>query len=154
MTEPYANLPHPDHSQEYYSGVIFKRLIAWVIDAMIITLLSFVLVIFTAFTAIFFLGFATLALSLIYRWATISAWSATPGMLIMSVELRNQIGGRLDGTNAFWHAALFLFFKGMIIPQLVSIAMMLFDARGQGLHDALCGVVAINRAPEGRLARA
>jgi hypothetical protein len=33
-----------------------------------------------------------------------------------------------------------------VLPQLLSIAMMLFGARGQGLTDFVLGTVAINRA--------
>ena len=129
----------------------FKRFVAWLFDAVLITLLTGLFVLFTAFTALLVIGFVTVMISLIYRWLTIATWSATPGMRLVSIHLRNHRGERLDSATAFLHSALFLFLKSFVIPQLISIAMMLFTERGQSLHDAFSGVVALNRPASNRL---
>lgn len=153
MSTPFSNLPDPKSQPEFYSDVLLKRAFAWVIDAIIITGLTFLALIGTALTAIFILGFVTLVISLLYRWFTISTWSATPGMRMMSLELRDHQGLRLTSSTAFWHTALYLFFRGMVIPQLISFGMMLFSDRGQSLHDAFTGVVALNRPSRRAVAR-
>lgn len=154
MDTAFYNLPDPRTQPEFYNDVLFKRVLAWVFDAVAITVLTFLAIIGTAFTAVFVLGLVVLVISLLYRWMTIATWSATPGMRLMSIELRNQDGEKLSGATAFWHTALYLFFRGMVIPQLISFAMMLWSDRGQSLHDALTGVVAVNRASNGRYTRA
>jgi uncharacterized RDD family membrane protein YckC len=154
MSTAFQNLPDPQRQPEFYADVLMKRVLAWVFDALLITGLTFLTVIGTAFTAIFVLGLVTLLISLLYRWMSISAWSATPGMRLMSLELRDHRGAKLSSGTAFWHSALYLFFRGMVIPQIISFAMMIWSERGQSLHDAFTGVVALNRASKGRLARA
>ena len=154
MTPSFENLPDPRVQPEFYADVTFKRLLAWIADAILISLLTVVFVLFTAFTALLVIGFVTLTISLLYRWLTISAWSATPGMRLVSIQLRNHRGEKLDAGTAFVHSALFLVLKSFVIPQLISIAMMLFTERGQSLHDAFTGVVALNRyAPHGLSAK-
>ena len=148
----FANLPDPEFQHEFYDDVIAKRVLAWIADGIVITLLTVLAVLFTAFTALFFLGFLTLTISLLYRWATIAAWSATPGMRLFAIELRTTDGHRLPGWVAFWHSALFLFFKTMVLPLILSMVMMLTTRHGQSLHDAVTGVVAINRPGPARLA--
>ena len=154
MPNSFPSLPDPVRQSQYYQGLVTGRFLAWVIDAIVISILTAIAVLFTAFTAVLFLGVLSLAVSLTYRWLTLSFASATPGMQVMGIELRDLDGHRLNGTTAFWHSALFLFLKGMFVPLLISVAMMAGSRYGQGLHDAVCGVVAINR-PRGRgLARA
>lgn len=154
MSTAFQNLPDPKRQPEFYSDVLIKRVFAWVFDAIVISALTIVAVLGTAFTAIFILGIVTLLISLLYRWMSIAAWSATPGMRLMSLELRDHRGEKLSSSTAFWHSALYLFFRGMVIPQIISFAMMLWSERGQSLHDAFTGVVALNRAAKGRFARA
>ncbi len=151
MTAAFSNLPDPQRQPEFYADVTFKRFLAWIFDAVIISLLTVLFVLFTAFTALLVIGFVTFLISLLYRWMTISAWSATPGMRLVSIQLRNHNGEKLDSTTALVHSGLFLVLKSFVIPQLISIAMMLFTERGQSLHDAITGVVAINRSAERRL---
>lgn len=147
QSDRYA-LPDPGRYPAFYDGIVVNRFIAWVIDGVLISVLTLVIVMMTALTALFFLGGLTLVIALLYRWLTISAGSATPGMRAVGIELRDQTGNPLTPATAFWHSALFLFFKGMFLPELLSVAMMFGSRYGQGLHDAICGVVAINRAPK------
>ncbi len=151
MKQTYPNLPDPTREPNYYDGLILGRFLAFLIDAVIVTTLTAILVLFTAFTALFFLGFVAFVVSLGYRWFTLSTFSATPGMQVMGIVLRRFDGRRLDVATAFWHSALFLFLKGMFLPLVVSLAMMIGGRYGQGLHDAICGVVAINRRPQRQL---
>jgi hypothetical protein len=53
MTDTYANLPDPDAHAEFYADVPFKRLLAFIVDAVLICLITVILIPFTAFTALF-----------------------------------------------------------------------------------------------------
>jgi hypothetical protein len=64
MSTAFQNLPDPQRQPEFYSDVLMKRVLAWVFDALLITGLTFLTVIGTAFTAIFVLGLVTLLISL------------------------------------------------------------------------------------------
>ena len=100
---------------------------------------------FSLFTALFFLPLLYGIVSFLYRWSSLAARSATPGMRIMAIELRTLAGDRLDGATAFFHTAGY-FFSVVTFPlQLISIAMMLFTPRRQGLSDTILGTAAINR---------
>jgi uncharacterized RDD family membrane protein YckC len=139
-------LPDPDHQAEFYQGVALKRGLAWCVDTLLTGILTVLIVPFTAFTALFYLPFLYLLVNQIYRWATIAGGSATLGMRLASIEFRRADGQRLDGVTAFLHTLGYGLSMGFVLPQLLSIAMMLFGARGQGLTDFVLGTVAINRA--------
>lgn len=140
-----TSIPDPDHQAEFYDGVATKRALAWVVDVVLVALLTTGIVIFTAFTALFVLPLVYLMVDAIYRWATISGGSATPGMRLMAIEFRRFDGARLDAGTAFLHTLGYLVSYSMVLPQVLSAAMMAFGGRGKGLSDTVLGTVAINR---------
>lgn len=143
-------LPDPDTQPDFYSGVAVKRLLAWVVDFVLVAILTAIIVPFTAFTALFFLPLLYLMLDFIYRWSTISGRSSTWGMRLMGIELRTRSGHRLDSGLAFLHTLGFLLTAATMLPQLLSAGMMLVLPRGQGLTDVVLGTTAINRAADDR----
>ena len=46
-------LPDPDYQAEFYTGVPAKRLFAWVVDSLLITIAAILLVPFTGFVGLF-----------------------------------------------------------------------------------------------------
>lgn len=137
-------LPDPAYMEQMYRDVPSKRLVAWVIDVIFISMIVAVLTLFTAFTALFFLPFLFGVVSFLYRWGTIASRSATPGMRIMAIRLYTADGAPLTGSTAFLHTAGY-FVSVVTFPlQLISIGMMLMTARKQGLTDAVLGTVALN----------
>ncbi|MBV0911582.1 RDD family protein [Rhodobacteraceae bacterium ASV31] len=145
-TDPYSGLPDPDRHAEFYADVTIKRFFAWLIDATLILILTIIAVPFTAFTAIFYFPFLWLAIGLIYRIATLSGRSATPGMRLMAIEFRNRQGERFDLAHAALHTVIYTVALGTFLIQAASIILMLASARGQSLGDHLLGSAAINRA--------
>lgn len=140
-----SRLPDPQYAADLYRDVTLKRLFAWVIDVILISMIVGVLTLFTAFTALFFLPFLFAVTSFLYRWGTLSAGSATPGMRFMAMELRTAEGEPLSGATAFLHTAGY-FISVVTFPlQIVSMAMMLLSERNQGLSDMLLGTVALNK---------
>ncbi|MFC2967833.1 RDD family protein [Acidimangrovimonas pyrenivorans] len=143
--DPYPGLPDPDLNAGFYDGVPAKRAIAWVVDTVLIVLVTALIVPFTAFTALFFLPLLFLTVGFLYRWVTLTTRSATWGMRLVAIEFRRFDGSRFDGATAFLHTLGFTVSVSMVLPQLVSIALMLTTARGQGLSDIVLGTAAINR---------
>jgi hypothetical protein len=139
------NLPDPSTQPEFYQGVVFKRGLAWVFDAILIAILSALVLPFTAFTGIFFFPGLMLVMGFFYRWFTLAGGSSTWGMRLMSIELREADGGRFSGGTAFWHTAGYTFSILVAPLQLISVLLMLVTSRGQGLTDHLLGTTAINR---------
>ena len=142
-THPYAVLPDPVEDAGFYKGVPSRRLFAWIIDLFIIGAIVGVAVPLSGFTGLFFLAPLTLAISFIYRAATISARGGTWGMQLAGIELRTRSGDLPDTGMAMLHTAGFLTMT-MIAPlQLISVGTILFSARRQGLHDMILGTVMI-----------
>ncbi|WP_244515604.1 RDD family protein [Pacificibacter marinus] len=138
-------LPDPHSQSSFYENMPAKRLIAFVIDLVVVVVLAALIVPFTAFTGIFFFPFLVAVVSFAYRVVTISRASATLGMRMMGIEFRTSKGERFDLGMAFLHTALFTVWSSMGLPQLVSVVLMLTTARKQGLSDVILGTAAINR---------
>jgi len=139
-------LPDPEYQSEFYAGVPLKRGVAWVVDTLLTLILTAMIVPFTAFTALFFLPVLFGVVNLLYRWVSLTTGSATPGMRLVAIELRRADGHLLDSGTAFLHTLGYAVSAAFVLPQLVSIAMMLLSPRGQGLSDTVLGTVAMNKS--------
>lgn len=142
------NLPDPDRQPEFYASVPSKRLLAWIVDTLIVLMLSLAAVVLTVFVGAFFFGLLWLVLSFCYRVVTIANGSATWGMRFVGIELRTAEGNRFDLPMALAHTTGYTISIALPILQVISIVMMLTGARGQGLTDAFLGTVALNRRSE------
>ncbi|CUI02063.1 MULTISPECIES: RDD family protein [Leisingera] len=138
-------LPDPDYQAEFYASVPAKRLIAWVIDSILIFTLSAGAVLLTAFTGLLVWPLLYLAVGFAYRTVTIANGSATWGMRFAGIELRDSAGQRLDSGMAALHTAGYSLSLGFPVLQVISIILMLTSPRGQGLTDHFLGTVMLNR---------
>lgn len=138
-------LPDPDRHAEFYAGVATKRAMAWVVDTIITLILTAIIVPFTAFTALFFLPALYVTVSAFYRWISISRSSATPGMRLAAIEFRRSDGAPFDAGTALVHTLAYLVSFAMVLPQILSVAVMVFGGRGQGLTDLVLGSAVINK---------
>ena len=144
MNDTFDALPDPHTQPAFYEGVGVKRLLAWVVDTVLIGGIAVVIASIPLFLLWFVFPLVFLVVSVIYRIGSIKAFSATPGMRVFNIELRNHQGQRLDGTAAALHTVGFMIASAFFIPQIASVFLMLMTERGQGLHDMFTGVVAIN----------
>lgn len=144
MTYDLSGLPDPDLDRQFYSGVRLKRFLAWVIDAIIILVISVAIVLLTFGIAAFFWFFVTLTVSFLYRSISLHRGSATLGMRALGIELRNAQGDKLDGAQAVWHVVMYLGMLAFFLIGLVSVVMIAMTKRGQGLHDVFLGTAVIN----------
>ena len=137
--------PDPDTHPQFYDGVPAKRLLAWVVDTVIILMLVMVVIPFTAFIGLFFLPLLYLVLGFAYRVVTLARGSATWGMRFMAIELRTRDDEAFDTSDAFLHTLGYTISIGMPLLQLISVVLMLSSERRQGLTDMVMGTVALNR---------
>jgi len=144
-TRAYA-LPDPQSQPEFYADVPLKRLIAWIVDMVLIGILCVLILPFTAFTGIFFFPLLMLVVGFAYRVITLTNGSATWGMRFVGIEFRTQHGGRFELGHAFLHTLGYSVSLSFIILQVISIVLMFTTSRAQGLTDHVMGSVAINKA--------
>ncbi|QPM89427.1 RDD family protein [Pseudooceanicola algae] len=145
MTALSDALPDPDTRPDFYTSVTTKRALAWLVDVVILSTLSVIAVVLTAFIGAFFFPLLYLVISFLYRVTTIANGSATWGMRLFSIELLSGEGRKLTGTEALLHTLGYLVSWALAPLQLVSVILMLGSARGQGLSDHLLNTTAVNR---------
>jgi uncharacterized RDD family membrane protein YckC len=132
-----------------YSGVLSRRVFAFVIDYAIVLLLCI-----PAAVVVFFLGILTLGLgfmlypalfvivALLYFGFTLGGPNqASPGMRAMGIALLRVDGRRMDFLTAMVHMVLFWLINSVITP-LVLLAG-LFTERSRLVHDLLLGTVVV-----------
>ncbi len=145
--------PHafdPAAQPEYFDGVLGRRVIAFLIDVMIIFALWIAAAVILLFAGIFTLGLAWLLFGAVFPVVALgyNAWtlsrpvSATVGMRLMDLEMRTWYGDRMYALLAAFHALLYYFTVTMLTPFVLLIAP--FNNRKRCLHDFLAGTVVIN----------
>ena len=145
---------NPDSQPELFDGVLSRRIVAFVIDAILIfllmipaALLVFILGLLT-FTIAWWILFPPLfaIVALGYVGLTLGGpGSATIGMRMSGIEMRTWNGATVFMLLAVMHALIFWFSVGLLTPLILLVG--LFTARRQLLHDLLLGVVVVNSEP-------
>jgi len=80
-----------------------------------------------------------------YRVITLSNGSATWGMRMMSIELRQADGSKLEFISALLHTVGLYISFALPIVQFISILMMASQPTGKGVSDLILGTVMINK---------
>ena len=137
--------PDPDMQPQFYEGVPSKRLLAWIVDTILVGCLTLLTIPFTFFISLFFLPLVFFMLSFAYRVVTLSRGSATWGMRMMAIELRDNNDAPFGLSQAFLHTLGYTLSIMFAPLQLISVVLMLSSERRQGLTDHLMGTVALNR---------
>ena len=137
--------PDPATQAWFYADVLPKRAMAWVFDTVLIAFLVALIVPLTGFLALFFLGGLYVVISFLYRWIGLARNSSTLGMRLMGIEFRDAAGYQMTAALAFVHTLTYALSVAFVFPQVISVLMMLFCKRGQGLSDVVLGVVLVNR---------
>ncbi|MBA3449487.1 MAG: RDD family protein [Pseudaminobacter sp.] len=130
-----------------YDGVRTRRVLAFLIDYLIVFLLLIPVAIVVFLFGIVTLGlgwalFAILgpAVALIYIWNTLGGRNqATVGMRMMGIRLDRLDGKPVDGMLAVVHSVLFWAGNAVLTP-LILLAT-LFTDRKRTVHDLLLGTV-------------
>jgi uncharacterized RDD family membrane protein YckC len=145
-------VPDPVHDSQFYDGVPTRRLVAFCIDLVVILGLWCVVLVVGLLVSILTLGLGTplaaavfAATGFLYRWVMLAERSATIGMLMTGIEVRDAGGRRLNPVVAFLHVAGF--YVSVFITPLIVIGWFLMASSPYRrlLHDLVLGTVVINR---------
>jgi uncharacterized RDD family membrane protein YckC len=140
----------PVRNPELFSGVRSRRIFAFLIDVIVIALLTFGAGVLVFFLGIFTLGLGFLlyailptATALLYVAFTLGGPQAsTLGMRAMGLEMRLWYGAKPYPLLAAVHAILFWFSVSLLTPFILLVS--LFSDRKRLLHDIILGTVVIN----------
>ena len=158
--------PHaydPATQPELFEGVLARRVVAFIVDFIIISIPVVLAAMF-----IFAFGIVTLGLGFALYWLLPSAtviWaivyfgvtlggpaSATLGMRVMDLEMRTWYGAPAYFVLGAVHAVAFWFTVSFFTPFVLLVAF--FNERGRLLHDIMLGTVIINNASRASVLRA
>jgi uncharacterized RDD family membrane protein YckC len=148
--------PHafdPWTQPELFRGVPTRRVFAFLIDLVVLSIPVILAVIFIAVFGIITLGLgwalfwlvspASVIWALIYYGATLGGpYSATLGMRVMDLELRTWYGAPGYFVLGAMHAVLFWISVSVLSPFILLVG--LFNGRRRLLHDFILGTVVIN----------
>jgi uncharacterized RDD family membrane protein YckC len=160
--------PHafdPDVQPELFRGVLTRRVVAFLIDIVVLAIPVILACMFIAVFGVVTLGLgwalfwlvspASVIWALIYYGASLGGpHSATLGMRVMDLELRTWYGAPGYFVLGAMHAVLFWISVSVLTPLVLLIG--LFNGRRRLLHDIILGTVVINssvRNPVGQPAR-
>jgi uncharacterized RDD family membrane protein YckC len=149
--------PHaydPATNPELFEGVLTRRVVAFIIDVIIIAvpLLAASIFIFVLGLVTFGLGWALFWLlspasviwAVLYYGLTLgSPASATLGMRVMNVEMRTWYGAPAYFVLGAVHAIVFWITVSVLTPLILVVGF--FNPRKRLLHDILVGAVLINK---------
>lgn len=148
--------PHafdPLAQPELFRGVLTRRVFAFLIDLVVLSIPVILGYVFIAVFGLITLGLgwalfwlaspATVIWAIIYYGASLGGpHSATMGMRVMDLELRTWYGAPGYFVLGGMHAVLFWVSVSFLTPLVLLVG--LFNGRRQLLHDLLLGTVVIN----------
>ena len=132
-----------------YEGVLTRRIMAFIIDYMLVAMMAIPVAIVVFVLGVFTLGLGWLlfsilfpAIALIYVWNTLGGPNqATVGMRMMNIRLERIDGEPIDGLVAVVHTVLF--WAGNVLLTPLILLATLFLSRKRTVHDLLLGTVVI-----------
>jgi uncharacterized RDD family membrane protein YckC len=148
--------PHafdPWTQPELFRGVLTRRVFAFLIDLLVLSIPVILAVIFIAVFGVITLGLgwalfwlvspASVIWALIYYGASLGGpHSATVGMRVMDLQLRTWYGAPSYFVLGAAHAVLFWVSVSVLSPLVLLVG--LFNGRRRLLHDIVLGTVVIN----------
>ena len=141
---------NPVTEPQLFSAVIRKRCVAFLVDAVMIAVLTLIAFVFVAVLGVLTLGLGWLLFGMVfpivalaYNAFTIGGpKSSTIGQRVVGLAVPMWYGGKVTPLIAAFHALLFWFSLTLFFPILL---WCFFDSRKRCLHDILAGVLVINR---------
>jgi uncharacterized RDD family membrane protein YckC len=157
--------PHaydPATQPELFDGVLSRRVVAFIIDVIIITVPVALAYIFLTVFGFITLGLGFLLFPLVYPasviWALVyygstlgGPSSATIGMRVMDLQMRTWYGAPSYFLLGAVHAVVFWVSISVLTPLVLVVG--LFNNRRRLLHDILVGTVVINSSVRAQVLR-
>jgi len=148
---------------ELFRGVLTRRVVAFLIDLIVLSIPVVLAVLFIAVFGLITLGLgwvlfwlvspASIIWALLYYGALLGGpHSATLGMRVMDLELRTWYGAPGYFLLGAMHAVLFWISVSVLSPLVLLIG--LFNGRRRLLHDIVLGTVVINNSVRSQVAPA
>jgi uncharacterized RDD family membrane protein YckC len=148
---------------ELFRGVLTRRIVAFLIDLIVLSIPVVLAILFIAVFGIVTLGLgwalfwlvspASIIWALVYYGASLGGpHSATLGMRVMDLELRTWYGAPGYFLLGAMHAVLFWISVSVLSPLVLLIG--LFNGRRRLLHDIVLGTVVINNSVRSQVAPA
>ncbi len=145
-------IPDPEIDPQFYDGVPMRRLIAFILDSLVIFGLWIVVVFIGAILTAVTFGLATpvyfvmlAGTGLFYRWLMLSQRSATLGMMAVGIEVRDQTGEKCDRSTSFLHPLAFLFTLYFLPLAIIGWILMASSPEKRAMHDLMLKTVVINK---------
>jgi uncharacterized RDD family membrane protein YckC len=149
--QPHAFDPWAE--PELFRGVLTRRIFAFLIDLLVLSIPVILAVIFIAVFGVITLGLgwalfwlvspASVIWALIYYGASLGGpHSATVGMRVMELQMRTWYGAPSYFVLGAMHAVLFWISVSVLTPLILLVG--LFNGRRRLLHDIVLGTVVIN----------
>jgi uncharacterized RDD family membrane protein YckC len=156
--------PHaydPWTQPELFRGVLTRRVFAFLIDVVVLSIPVILVVVFIAVFGVITLGLgwvlfwlvspASVIWALIYYGASLGGpHSATVGMRMMDLQLRTWYGAPSYFVLGAMHAVLFWISVSVLTPLILLFG--LFNGRRRLLHDIVLGTVVINSSVRTQMA--
>jgi uncharacterized RDD family membrane protein YckC len=157
--------PHafdPDLQPELFRGVLVRRMFAFLIDLVVLSVPVILGYLFIAVFGLITLGLgwalfwlawpASIVWGIVYYGSSLGGpHSATVGMRVMDLELRTWYGAPGYFILGAMHAVLFWISVSFLSPLVVLVG--LFNGRRRLLHDIVLGTVVINSSVRPQMAQ-
>jgi uncharacterized RDD family membrane protein YckC len=146
-------LPDPVSNPELFDGLLVRRAVAYLIDLVILGVITFAMAIIGLVLGLLTFGAAWLALPVVIVVAILAYYAltlgspsrATVGMRAMDIVLTPARGRPLDGWAILIHPIVF--WVTIWISWPFTILFALFTPRQQLLHDLVTGTLMVRRSP-------
>jgi uncharacterized RDD family membrane protein YckC len=142
-------IPNPDAHPDAYQGVVWRRVLAYGVDVLIIGLCLVALGMIGLPLTIFSFGLLAGPVALVYAAVPLAyhtlliggGHSATLGMRLFDIEVWS-----LDGTPPTYLQAFVqtvLFYLSIALTSTLILLVVLFNPRRRTLHDTLAGTIVL-----------
>lgn len=138
-------LPDPALEPGYYSDLLPKRFLAWVVDVAVVFVIVALLVVMSLALAFFILPFLWAAVAVGYRYVMLTRYDATLGMQLAALRLRHLDGTKPQPLTCLLHALIYSGTMVSVLGQVASVALMLTLPYRQGLNDLLLSTTMVHR---------
>jgi uncharacterized RDD family membrane protein YckC len=146
--------PAPSSAPWLYGGLVIRRVLAYLVDVLIIAVLGLALG-----SALWLLGILSFGLLTPLAVVVMSLWplayhsffvatrGATPGMSLFGLELRDWSGGPVEPLQAI--LLVVLFYVTVSLTAWLVLIVVLLNERGRALHDILASTIMVRRQTPG-----
>ncbi|MCX5514993.1 RDD family protein [Kaistia algarum] len=144
----------PAREPELFAGVLSKRVLAFIVDVILLGIFELLAVLVVFALGIFTFGVAWLLFALpffaivavLYVALTMGGpKAATPGMRLAGVTIRSTNGERIGFFVAAAHVILYWVLLSFLTPLVLIVGLL--SNRKRLLHDMLLGTVVLNTDP-------